>query len=215
MSYDSFEDDAASQKGGEDERLTLERARRIVEDVLDRRDRMPRKKKTDEEEIDSLVDELDELDEEEDVEDVEDEEDEEDEDEDVEDEDEIEDEDEDPDEAPKRTRKSRSKKSTSKRAAKAAQDGVGTAEVAEAAGIEPRQLRMYLRAEGIQPDEGRYHWPSLENKEVKAILRDIHKGAVDKLNKEKIAGLKGKKKSTAKKSTAKKTTRTKVRSQKK
>jgi hypothetical protein len=161
-----------------------------------------RKAKSEEDEIDELVDSLDELDEEEEVEDE------------IEDvEDELEDEEEeDPDEAPKRTRKTRKKKATTKRV-KAEQDGVGTSEVAAAAGIEPRQLRMYLRAQGIEPTEGRYNWPSLESREVKSILNAINKGAVDKLNKEKIADLKGR--SKTKKTTAKKTTRRKVRTQKK
>jgi hypothetical protein len=205
MSYDSFvANDAASQKGGEPvERLTIERARRIVDDVLGRRD-MPRKRKTDDEdEIDALVDDLDELDEDEEVEeeDVEEEEEEdvvEDEDEDDEDE-----EDEDPDEAPRKRSRSKSKTKTTK--AKAV--GVGTVEVAEAAGIEPRQLRMFLRAEGVQAGdsrEGRYHWKSLNDPEVKRIIKAIRSGAVKKLNEEKLEGLKSKK---TKKSTAKKTTK--------
>jgi hypothetical protein len=166
---------------------------------------MPRRKATSEEdEIDELVDSLDELDEEEEeeVEDVEEEEEEEDE------------EEEDPDEAPK-ARKGRKKKTAAKKAAPE-KTGVGTADVAEAAGIEPRQLRMYLRSKGIQPGDGsggsRYNWPSLASKEVRTILQDINKGAVDKLNKEKIADLKGR---TTKKSSTKKTTRRKVRTQKK
>lgn len=171
---------------------------------------MPRKKKqSDEDEIDALVDDLDDEveDEDEDVEDVEEDDDEEDEDE----------EDEDPDEAPKRSRRGR-KSTKSKAKAKPEKSGVGTVEVAELAGVEPRQLRMYLRSREIQSGEtreGRYHWPSLESKEVKRIVADIRKGAVDKLNKEKIADLKGrKKKSTAKKKTTAKK-RTRVRSQKK
>jgi hypothetical protein len=194
----NFEDDAATGKGVILEPFTIEVARRIVGEVLERRD-MPRKKQTEEDEIDELVDSLDELDEEEDE--VEDE---------IEDEEEEE---EDPDEAPKRARKTRTKKSTAKKA-KAEQDGVGTVEVAAEAGIEPRQLRMYLRAKGIQPGEdrdGRYHWASLESKEVKQILAAINKGAVDKLNKEKLDDLKGR----SKKTTTKKTTRRKVRTQKK
>jgi hypothetical protein len=196
-------------KGDPVERLTIEMARRIVADLVERRDRMARKRKqTDEDEIDALVDDLDDEveDEDEDVEDVE-------EDEDVED-DEDDEEDEDPDEAPKRARKGR--KAKAKKAAPQ-KTGVGTVEVAEAAGIDSRQLRMYLRSKDIQSGEtreGRYHWPSLESKEVKRIIADIRKGAVDRLNKEKIASLKGRKKSTTKKKTTAKK-RTKVRSQKK
>jgi len=158
-----------------------------------------RKKTTDEDEIDALVDDLDELDDEEDVE--------EDEDEDDEDEDDEDEDDEDPDEAPKARK---SKKGKSKKA-KPEKSGVGTVEVAAAAGIEPRQLRMYLRAKEIQSGEtreGRYHWPSLENKEVQRILKDIRAGAVAKMNKEKLADLKGRKakgkKASAKKSKSKK-----------
>jgi phage antirepressor YoqD-like protein len=195
-SYISFvaHDDAASQEGGEPvERLTVEMARRIVGEVLERRD-MPRKKKAaDEDEIDALVDDLDD-----EIEDVE-----EDDDDDLEDD--VEEDEEDPDEAPKKSRRSRKAK-TSK--AKAEVSGVGTTEVAEAAGIEPRQLRMYLRANDVQTDrEGRYNWSSLNAKEVQRILKDIKQGAVAKLNKEKLDSLKGKKaakKSSAKKSTAKK-----------
>ena len=194
--YDSYKKTTPPRKEESVDQLTVDMARRIVGEMLERRDRMPRKKKSDEDEIDALVDDLDELDEEEDDEDVE-------EDEDEEEDDEDEEEDEDPDEAPKARKGKKSKKTTK---AKAEKSGVGTTEVAEAAGIEPRQLRMYLRDKGIQPGddrEGRYHWPSLETKEVKVILRDISKGAVDKLNKDKLASLKGKK-STKKKSTTKK-----------
>lgn len=206
--YDSFVENAAAPgKGESDGRLTVDMARSIVAEMVERRDRMPRsKKKSDEDEIDALVDDLDDEveDEDEDVEDVEEDD----------DEDEEEDEDdEDPDEAPKRSRRGR-KKSTAKKAKKSEKAGVGTVEVAEAAGVEPRQLRMYLRSREIQSGEtreGRYHWPSLESKEVQRIIKDIRKGAVDRLNKEKIANLKGKK--STKKTTAKK--RTKVRSQKK
>ena len=104
----------------------------------------------------------------------------------------------DPDEAPKktRTRKTTSKKSTTKKVV----EGISTREVADAAGIEPRQLRMFLRASGYQPKEdreGRYHWKSLNDPEVKEILKKIKAGEVDKLNKEKIASLKGKKKAKA------------------
>jgi hypothetical protein len=197
----NFEDNAASRRDkGVKEPLYMSVVRG-VEHLLKEENMARRKAKSEEDEIDELVDSLDELDEEEeeDVEDVEDE-----------DEFEEEEEEEDPDEAPKRARKSRKKASTEK--VKAEQDGVGTAEVAAAAGIEPRQLRMYLRAQGIEPVEGRYNWPSLESKQVKQILGAINKGAVDKLNKAKLAELKGR---TTKKTTAKKTTRKKVRTQKK
>lgn len=141
----------------------------LMDITIDRRNHMPRKTKV--EEIDELVDDLDEL-----------------EDEDFEEADEVE---EDPDEAPK---KRRTRTKTAK--PKAEKTGIGTKEVAEEAGIEPRQLRMFLRSQGIQPRddrEGRYNWPSLNDPEVKRILRAIEKGEIEKLNKEKLAELKEKK----------------------
>lgn len=159
-------------------------------------------RKTKAEEIDDLVDDLDELEDDEDLEDEEVEVDE--------DEDDIldddEDEDEDPDEAPK-AKRSRSK---SKAKPKKVREGIGTKEVADAAGITGRQLRMYLRAKGYQPRddrEGRYNWSSLNHPEVKQILKEIKAGAADKENKAKLAALKEKK--AASKSPAKKATTTK------
>jgi len=144
------------------------------------------KRKSAEDEIDDLVDDLEELDEDEDVE-------------------EIEEDEEDPDEAPKarRTRKTKARK------AKVEREGIGTKEVAEFLGIEPRQLRMFLRAREFQPKdnrEGRYHWSSLEDPEVKRIVKEVQAGELEKLNKEKLASLKGRseKKTTAKKTTARK-----------
>lgn len=151
-------------------------------------DRMARKTKV--EEIDELVDDLDEL---------------EDDDLEVEDVDEVEEDDEDPDEAPKKKGRTRKAK------AKPEKTGIGTSEVAEAAGIESRQLRMFLRAKGYQPRderEGRYNWASLNDPEVKQILSEIRKGEAEKINKEKLAALKEKKAAT--KTTAKKTTRRKA-----
>lgn len=146
---------------------------------------MARKTKT--EEIDDLVDDLDEL-EDEDLDEVEDVE--------------VDEDDEDPDEAPKRKR-TRKAKATK---AKPEKTGIGTTEVAEAAGIEPRQLRMFLRSQEIQPRddrEGRYNWPSLNDPEVKAILKAIQKGELAKAQKEKLDELKERK--------AKKATTTKKR----
>jgi hypothetical protein len=162
---------------------------------------MPRtKSKADE--IDDIVDDLDDLEEEDEEEEEEDEEEAEDE----EDEDEEED---DPDEAPKakKSRKSRTKKAAKPKPEKT---GIGTKEVADAAGIESRQLRAFLRSAGYQGKderEGRYWWKSLNDPEVKEILKKVKGGAVDKMNKEKLADLKSRKstkKTTAKKTTAKK-----------
>ena len=164
----------------------------------ERKKRMPRSKtKSKSDEIDDLVDDLDELEDEEVDEEEEDEDEEEDE------EDEEDDEDEDPDEAPK-ARKGRSKRAPAK--AKKERSGIGTVEVAEAAGTNPRALRGFLRAKGYQPRddrEGRYNWKSLNDPEVKKILREVRAGELKAQNKEKLAGLKGKKKSTAKKTAAK------------
>lgn len=130
---------------------------------------VPRKTKSDE--IDELVDDLDDLDEV-DLDDTA-----------------VEIEDDDPDEAPAKPKRSRKSKP------KVERTGIGTAEVAEAAGIEPRQLRMFLRAKGYQPKddrEGRYNWESLNDPEVKEILKKIKAGDVEKMNKEKISELKEK-----------------------
>jgi phage antirepressor YoqD-like protein len=134
---------------------------------------VPRKTKT--EEIDDLVDDLDDLDEA-DLDEVE--------------------VDDDPDEAPK------AKRSRKKAAPKKEKTGIGTREVAEAAGIEPRQLRMFLRASSYQPKDdrdGRYNWPSLNDPEVKEILKKIKAGDVEKMNKAKVAELKAKAPSKRKK----------------
>ncbi len=157
------------------------------------------KAKTVEEDLDDLdLDDLDELDEtiDEDVE--------------VEEED---DEDEDPDEAPK-ARKRKGKKTKAAKPKKE-KSGIGTPEVAEAAGVTPRELRQYLRASGYQPRddrEGRYNWPSLRDPEVREIVKAIKGGAVAKQNKEKLDDLKAKKKS--KKTSVKKTTKKKTRKRK-
>lgn len=171
----------------------------VAIDTLERRSNMARsKQKTEDEEIEDLVDTLDELEDEE----IEDEDVEiEDEDDDLEDD---EDED-DPDEAPKAKRGR--KKSTKP---KKERTGVGTVEVAEEAGITPRQLRMFLRAKKYQPKDdrdGRYEWPSMRDPEVREILKAIKQGEAKKVTKEKLEDLKGrKKKTTAKKTTSKKST---------
>lgn len=156
------------------------------------------KRKATEDEIDDLVDDLDELDEDEEEVEVDDED---------EDDDEVED---DPDEAPK-AKRSR-KKSSSKKAA-ATKSGVGTAELADEAGVEARQVRAFLRSSGYQPRderEGRYNWASRKDPEFREIVKKIKGGAVERMNKQKLADLKEKKskkstaKSTKKKSRAKK-----------
>jgi hypothetical protein len=176
---------------------------------------VPRKKKTEDEEIEDLIEELDdeeveedeELEEEEDEE-LEDEEDEEDEEEDDEEEEEDEDEDEeDPDEAPRARSRSRTKKKTAPAKQKVERTGIGTAELADAAGVDSRTLRMYLRSKGIEKREGRYEWKSLNDPEAKSILRGLRDKEHKVVQKERLDNLKQKKatKTAAKKPTAKKT----------
>lgn len=199
----------AAKKGGAPlEPFTVDLARRIVGEVIDRveEERMARRKKSDEDEIDALVEGLDEEveDEDEDVEEVEDDDEAEGVEEADDDDDEEDDEEEDPDEAP--AKKGRSKSKSAK--AKKERTGIGTKEVAEEAGVDQRTLRMYLRAQGFQPRDdrdGRYEWKSLNDKEVQRILKGIKSGEVKKMNKERLDDLKGKKKSTAKKTDSKST----------
>jgi len=163
---------------------------------------VPRKKKSEEEELEDLVEDLDELEDDDFEEDEEDEDDEEFED------DEDEDEDEDPDEAPRKSRRSKSKKAAPKKKV-----GVGTTELAEATGVNARSIRMFLRAKEVQPRddrEGRYSWKSVNDPEFKRLVKEIKAGGAAKVNEEKLADLKsrkkGRKKTTAKKTTAKKST---------
>lgn len=182
-------------------RLDTETARRIVGDVIERVERgkqLPKNKKSAEEEIDDLVDDLDEIEDEEVEDDADETDDVEDDDEDAEVEDDEDEDDDDPDDEPvkaktKKTKKAKTEKKTSK--PKAEKVGIGTVEVAAEAGVEPRQLRAYLRNAEIQPRgdrEGRYNWPSLKDKEVVRIIKAVRGGAVDKMNKERIDDLKGK-----------------------
>lgn len=114
----------------------------------------------------------------------------------LESEDEEDDEDEEEDEpAPKRKR-SRAKGSTSKGSSKKSSNskkssskkggakpgtrtselgGVGVAELAEAAGVEPREARVFLRKTGVKKDKetGRYRWPSESNKDFKKLVKAL------------------------------------------
>jgi hypothetical protein len=193
----------------------------ILVDFRKGKRRMPKNKKAaevedDDEDLDDLLDDLDEVEEEEDEEVEEDEDEEDEEEEDEEEDDEEEEEDEDPDEAPARKRRSSKSKSKAKAAPKKEKSGVGTVEIAEAAGTTPRALRAYLRNHGIQAKddrEGRYRWSSLSNPEVKKIIKAVQGGAIDRENKKRLAALK-EKKATAKKSPAKKSTTRKRRTTK-
>jgi hypothetical protein len=155
------------------------------------------KKKT--EDIEDILDEIeeDEVEEEEFDEDEEPEEEYED-DEEEEDEDEDDLVEDDPDEKPKKRGRSAAKKS-------AVKEGVGTNEVAEAAGISPRSLRMLLRAEFDKPEDG-WRWSSLSHPQVKKILKRIDSGkAKTEKQSKKLDKKKASKKTTKK--TSKKTTK--------
>lgn len=167
-----------------------------------------RKKPVEQEELEEIeaLEELEELeDEEEEDEDAEDddsEDEEDDEDEDEPEDEEEEDEDEEDEEpAPKRSKKSAKSKSTTKSNSKApksraaAEGKVGTQEVAAAAGIDGRALRIMLRKHGIPTDEdsGRYQWTSLNHPQVKKILQLVKQGAHKKAAQEGLDKLKAKK----------------------
>ena len=196
----------------------------VREHLEKRGELMAKKRKSEEDEIDELIEDLDEL---EDSEAVDDDDDEEDEDEELEDEDEDEDEDDDeedvleddPDEKPRRrarTRKRGGRVATKakKKSRKAAEDGVGTAEVADELGITPRALRALLRNRGIQADrEGRYHWKSMDSPEIRKLRKLVEGGAVQEATAERLEKVKKsrKKKSAAKKSGRKKSSARKKR----
>ena len=104
----------------------------------------------------------------------------------------------------KKGRKSRSKKTGAVKTRKAkGEGGIGTNELAEAAGVDPRALRVLLRAEFPREEGGRYNWKSLNDPEAKAIIKRVRSGAVKEAQSEKLAKLKGRK--TTKKTSAKKT----------
>jgi hypothetical protein len=152
-------------------------------------------------------DELDELETVDDLEDLEDVEDDEPEDEDDDEEDEEdEDDDDEEEEAPRPKRKAKAKSKA--RASRAKQNGrVGTAEIAEASGVDSRRVRMVLRKRNVPKDEetGRYEWASLNDKTVKKILKWLEAGEADEIVKESLDNLKAKK--AAKKADAKANTK--------
>lgn len=94
------------------------------------------------------------------------------------DEDEDEEEDDEPEEeAPKKRSKSKAKGATAK--PKAEKDGIGTAEIAEAAGVDGRKVRVFLRknAERFPKPDGQhnYRWPSIANKDAKRLIAALQK----------------------------------------
>lgn len=143
---------------------------------------MPRTKKKQEEiDVDDILDEIDE--------------------EEIEDADELDDDDDPTTETPKRkSGRSRAKASKKKATAKKEKTGVGTAELAEAAGVDPRTLRVLLRAEFPREEGGRYNWSSLNHPEAKKIIRRAKEGgakeardaSLEKLKKSKGKSKKGK-----------------------
>ena len=202
-----IDENADSGKG---DRMTTQRQGQLVTRHNNKEATVPRKAKTEDEELEDILEDLDDEEELEDDEELdEEEEDEEEEDEEDELEDELEDDEdeEDPDEAPRKSR-SRTKKATKKAAPKRERTGVGTSELADAAGVDSRRLRMYLRAEGIEKTEGRYEWKSLRDPEARAIIQGIKKGKLKDIQKERLDNLKTK--SNAKKTPAKASTRAKT-----
>lgn len=106
----------------------------------------------------------------------------------------------------KKGRKTRSKKSGAVKTRKAkGEGGIGTNELAEAAGVDPRALRVLLRAEFPREEGGRYNWKSLNDPEAKAIIKRVRSGAVKEAQTEKLSKLKNRKKTTAKAKTTKST----------
>lgn len=136
------------------------------------------RKKAQDEEVDELLDELDEVDE-----DLE--------------EDEFEEE---PDAKPAKSKRSKAKKAAKPRKER---EGIGTNEIAEEAGTTPRALRMLLRAEFEKP-EGGWRWKSLNDPQVKQILKRLRAGGAKEAQQKSLEKVKGKKKSTKKGSKKKK-----------
>lgn len=131
-------------------------------------------------------------------------------DEEEEDEEDEEDDDEEEEEAPPKKGKGKAKSTPSKtkgKKGKSAQsrsrttDGmVGTQEIADAAGIAPRKLRILLRKlDYVEPDEetGRYEYSSLKHPTVQKILKAVKTGAADRAAKEGLDKLKDRKKANA------------------
>lgn len=170
---DDLEDDESDEEVEEDD-----------EDVEDDDDSDDEDEDDDEDSDDEDEDEVDDSDEDEDDESDEDE------DEDVEDEDE-----EDEEEPPAKSKKSKSKKKSSKKGkSRASSDGkVGTQEVATAAGIDGRTLRMVLRKHNIpkDPETKRYEWSSLKHPEVRKIIKLVkERGEGRKVKQESLDNLK-------------------------
>lgn len=140
------------------------------------------KKQTDEDEI--LDEELEDLEDVEDLDDLEDEESEDSDDDDDEEEEE---------EAP--AKKKRSKRVPGVSRSRTTDGKVGTSELATAAGVDSRGLRMYLRKANVSKDSetGRYEWDSLKDPEVKKIIKAVKGGAVKEIQKESLQKLKDRK----------------------
>jgi hypothetical protein len=156
---------------------------------------MPRKRsKAEVEELDDEVDEeldLEDLDDEADVED-----------EDVEEED---DDGEDEEEAPRKKSKSKKSKATAKK--KAAKGTIGSQELAEALGTDGRNLRVMLRAKGVEKNENnRYEWDSVDDALEELGFEDLEdaQDALKEARDERLEELKSRAKKKPKKSKSKK-----------
>lgn len=199
--------DARDQKGGKggegypsDWRLWLkDLERRMDEYVKEKEEGMARKRSTEEIDVDDIIDEIG--------------------DEELDDAEELDADDDPTQDRPKRGKRTRKSSRTKEKASKkkSGEGGIGTTEVAEAAGTDPRSLRMLLRAEFPREEGGRYHWKSLNDPEVKKIIKRVREGGASAAKAEKLDELKerrskkksGSKKATTKKS-SKKTTKTKA-----
>lgn len=107
--------------------------------------------------------------------------------------------------APKKSRKAKKSKKAKSTKAKG-EGGIGTTELAEAAGTDARALRVLLRAEFPREEGGRYVWKSLNDPEAKAIIKRVRSGAVKDAQADKLSKLKkSKSKKTSAKSTKKST----------
>lgn len=50
---------------------------------------------------------------------------------------------------------------------------ITTKEIADAAGVTPKQLRVYLRAEGVATTEGRYQWKSKSDPAARKVITGV------------------------------------------
>lgn len=70
---------------------------------------------------------------------------------------------------------------------------LGTAEIAHAAGVDGRTLRMYLRKNKIPKVDGRYRWGTMDDPDVKKLIKDVKGGAAKEARDEALRELKDRK----------------------